>query len=293
MKNGKPVIVGIGELLWDILPTGKRAGGSPVNLVFHANQLGALGYAISTVGDDPLGDELLREMDANKVQYVVPRVKQPTGTVRVTLANGNPTYDIVEDVAWDYITVTKEAEEVISRADAVAYGTLALRSSVSRRSILQLIRLAPKEALRYYDVNLRRNYYSLEQVEELLDLSDIVKINDKELAILTPALGLGNMTNDEIAHLLMQKYNLKYFILTAGGNYSSVYGRTEISCIKTPFVQIVDTVGAGASFSGAFLYSILTGASLREAHKKAVQVGAFVCMGSGSWQQHPGSEYYF
>ena len=293
MKNKRPIIVGIGELLWDVLPTGKRAGGSPVNLVFHANQLGAQGCAISTVGEDALGDELLKELDENKIQYIVPRVKRPTGTVNVTLQGGNPTYDIKEDVAWDYIPVTKESEEMILHADAVAYGTLALRSGVSRESILKLLHLAPIGTVKYCDLNLRPNFYSFEQIEELFELSDIVKINAKELKIITPMFGLENMTNDEVAHLLINKYNLHYFILTSGGNYSSVYGKNEISCIKTPFVQIVDTVGAGASFSGAFLYSILTGATLREAHKKAVEIGAFVCMNSGAWQKHPGSEYYF
>lgn len=293
MNNRKPIIVGIGELLWDILPTGKYAGGSPASLVFHANQLGAQGCAISTVGQDALGDELLKEMDANKIKYIATRVKRPTGTVKVTLKGGNPIYEILEDVAWDYIQVTEEAKEMISHADAVAFGTLALRSSVSRGSILKLISLAPKDALKFYDFNLRQNYYNPENIEKLLQLSNVIKINAKELEILTLMLGIRNMTNDEIARLLIKKYNLRYFILTAGGNYSCVYDQKEVSFIKTPFVQIADTVGSGASFSGAFLYSILTGASLRDAHKKAVEIGAFVCMNSGAWQKHPGSEYYF
>ncbi len=290
MKKERPIIVGVGELLWDMLPTGKRAGGAPVNLVFHATQLGAQGYAISAVGKDALGDELLKVMDEQSIKYIVPRVDYPTGTVQVTLKEGSPSYDIVEDVAWDYIPVTDEAKEMVTKADAIAYGTLALRNRMSHESICTLLRSAPKDALKYYDINLRQDYYSLDLIEELLQLSNILKINDEELEVLVPMFGLEGKSHNEIARWFIQKYELHYFILTAGGDFSSIYSPKEESYIETPRVKVADTVGAGDSFSGAFLYSILKGDTMRQAHQKAVEVGAFVCTNSGAWPEHLHSE---
>lgn len=290
MKNKRPIIVGIGELLWDMLPTGKRAGGAPVNLVFHATQLGAQGCAISAVGRDDLGDELLNVMDAHSIKYILPRVDYPTGTVQVTLKQGIPSYDIVENVAWDYIPVTDEAKEMVSKADAIAYGTLALRNNVSHESICTLLRSAPKETLKYYDINLRQNYYSYAMIEELLQLANILKINDEELEVLLPMFGLEKKSHDEVAQWFIEKYKLHYFILTAGGDFSTIYSKEAKSYIKTPKVKVVDTVGAGDSFSGAFLCSILKGVTMREAHKKAVEIGAFVCTKSGAWPEHVQSD---
>ncbi len=129
-NNKKPVVVGIGELLWDMLPTGKKAGGAPINFVYHASRLGAEGYAISAVGDDELGHEILGELDNNSIRYLIEKVPYPTGTVQVTLQNGVPDYIINERVAWDHLSPTSNAIDLAERADAICFGTLGQRSKL-------------------------------------------------------------------------------------------------------------------------------------------------------------------
>ena len=278
----KPIVVGIGELLWDIFPTGKRAGGAPANFVYHASALGAQGFAISAVGEDELGREILQELDKNHISYSCAKVPYPTGTVQVTLHNGQPSYEIVENVAWDHIPLTQQAIDILKRTDAVCFGSLALRSEESRTTILSLLDDAPESALRFFDINLRQHYYSKELIEQLLQKANIFKINDEELAILAK---LFHLTGDEPtqARTLLEKYHLNYVVLTAGDKYSAIYTPTQVSRIDTPRVQVADTVGAGDSFSGAFVTGLLTGKTLRDAHEQAVQTAAFVCTKTGAW----------
>ena len=282
VENKHPVIIGIGELLWDMLPEGKRAGGAPINFVYHATRLGAQGYAVSAVGNDALGDEILGELEKSGIKYCISRNDHPTGHVKVVLNDGIPSYDIVEGVAWDYLTATAEAEELIKRADAVCFGTLALRSPQSKQAVETLLSFAPKQALRFFDINLRGTYYSAELIDDLLKKANIFKINDDEIEVLKKLFDVSG-TVDEICGRFIEKYGLKYMIFTAGEKFSTIYTPTEKSYLPTPKVDVVDTVGAGDSFSGAFVYSILTGKSLVQAHKAAVDVAAFVSTKSGAW----------
>ena len=287
MEKNKPVVVGIGELLWDVLPTGKRAGGAPVNFVYHATQMGAEGYAISAVGNDVAGTEIIQELDKNHIiSSYISTVEHPTGSVMVELKNGIPAYTIIEGVAWDHIPLTGEAIDLMKRADAVCFGTLAQRASESRETLRTLLSYMAPEALRFFDINLRQSYYSKELIESLLQQANVFKINDEELELLCPMLQLEG-TTEEVCRELMRKYELRYLVLTAGAEFSTIYSPTEASTIPTPKVKVVDTVGAGDSFSGAFIYSILTGKSLREAHRKAVETAAFVCTQSGAWPAYP------
>ena len=278
----KPIVVGIGELLWDVFPTGKRAGGAPANFVYHASQLGAQGYAISAIGDDDLGRELLKELDDNRINYICEKVTYPTGTVQVTLNNGQPSYEIVEGVAWDNIPLSQAAIDVVKQADAVCFGSLALRNSVSRRTILTLLDNTPQSAIRFFDVNLRQHYYSKELIEQLLGKANVFKINDDELKVLAPLFGLSGNEHEQ-CRALLEKYHLDYVVLTAGEKYSTVYGKAEMSRIDTPQVKVADTVGAGDSFSGALVAGLLAGKPLRVAHEKAVETAAFVCTKTGAW----------
>lgn len=287
MEKNQPVVVGIGELLWDVLPTGKRAGGAPVNFVYHATQMGAEGYAISAVGNDVSGTEIIQELDKNHiVSSYISTVEHPTGSVMVELKNGIPSYTIIEGVAWDYIPLTQEAIDLMKRADAVCYGTLAQRASGSRETLRTLLSYMAPEALRFFDINIRQSYYSKELIESLLEQSNVFKINDEELELLRSMFALEG-TTEEVCRKLVRKYDLRYLVLTAGAEFSTIYSPTEESTIPTPRVKVVDTVGAGDSFSGAFVYSILTGKSLHEAHRKAVEVAAFVCTQSGAWPAYP------
>ena len=280
--SNSPLIIGIGELLWDMLPTGKVVGGAPVNFVYHATKLGARGVAVSAIGNDALGDELLNELDKNGIEHCLTRPDYPTGTVRVTLNNGVPSYDIVEDVAWDHIQLSEASVALMQKANAVTFGTLAMRNKDSRKTVEMLLSLVPDGALKFFDINLRGKYYSKELILSLLSKANAFKINDEELAVLIPLLDLPEQ--GEAACLeLIKRYGLRYLVLTAGDKYSAVYTPDEKSFLPTPKVQVVDTVGAGDSFSGAFVYSILTGKSVSEAHKKSVETAAFVASRAGAW----------
>ena len=285
METKKPIVVGIGELLWDVFPTGKRAGGAPINFVYHATQLGAEGYAISAVGKDSLGKEILQVLKENNIANYVESVDYPTGTVQVKLADGIPSYTIIENVAWDHIPLTKTASDLVKQADAVCYGTLALRNSDSRKTVETLLSQTPKEALRFFDINLRQHYYSKELIEELLKEANIFKINDEEIQVLSKMFNLAGK-EDTLVKYFMDIYKLRYLILTAGEKYSTIYSQTEKSYIETPKVKVADTVGAGDSFSGAFVQGLLSGKTLKEAHRQAVEISAFVCTQTGAWPKY-------
>lgn len=285
MEGNKPIVVGIGELLWDVLPTGKKAGGAPINFVYHATQLGAEGYAISAVGKDELGEEIVQELDNNHIAHCIESVDYQTGTVEVTLEKGIPTYNIIENVAWDHIPVSSKAIEIVKKAKAICFGTLAQRNMDSRKALTELLSYAPEDALRFFDINIRQNYYSKELILDLLEKANILKINDEELEMLRPIMGLGG-DYEVCCKALLEKYGLKYVILTAGSKFSAIYSTDENSVIGTPKVAVADTVGAGDSFSGAFVYSILAGKSLKEAHRKAVSTAAFVCSKEGAWPEY-------
>lgn len=282
-NNKKPVVVGIGELLWDMLPTGKKAGGAPINFVYHdASRLGAEGYAISAVGDDGLGREILEELDNNSIRYLIEKVPYPTGTVQVTLQDGVPDYIINERVAWDHLSPTSNAIDLAERADAICFGTLGQRSAQSRETIQAILSFAPDDAYRCFDINLRQHYYTKELIEESLYLANMLKVNDGELVVLRDMFHLEG-TDKEVAHWFIEHYNLRLVVLTAGGAYSTIYTANEESILQTPEVQVADTVGAGDAFSGALVISLLKGASLREAHEFAVRTAAYVCTKEGAW----------
>ncbi len=284
MNNmSKPIVIGCGEYLWDVLPTGKKAGGAPVNFAFHASQNGAEGWGISAVGDDELGKELLEVTKAHGINILAPTVNYPTGTVNVTLVNGQPDYEICEGVAWDHIPLSYDAVELAQKASAISFGTLAQRSEESRRSTAELISLAPKDALIVYDINLRQHFYNKQVIEQSLRMSNILKINDEEIEVVKPMFALEGKSYDEVCEFFMSEFGLRIVILTGGDKFSSVYSEEGVSTIKTPKVEVVDAVGAGDAFSGAFIGSLLNGKTIREAHELAVDTAAYVCTQAGAW----------
>ena len=282
MRN-KPVIIGIGELLWDLLPTGKKVGGAPVNFAYHALRCGAESYAISAVGNDPLGDEILQEIEGIGIGYLIERVDYPTGTVLVKLKAGIPDYTITEGVAWDYIPLIEDMKQLARRADAVCFGTLAQRSEISRETIQTLLSYVPEDAYRILDVNIRQHYYSKEIIESSLRKCNVFKVNDDELLLMKKLFNVEGENDADICLKFVETFNLKFLILTAGAEYSTIYTRDDVSHIKTPKVTVADTVGAGDSFTGAFISSILQGKTLVGAHQTAVDKAAFVCTRAGAW----------
>ncbi|MCH4208773.1 carbohydrate kinase family protein [Bifidobacterium sp.] len=284
----KPIVLSLGELLWDMLPSGKRAGGAPVNFAYHAAMNGTEGCAISAVGEDELGDELLAAAKESGVRSVIQRNAWPTSTVEISLKNGIPEYTIVKNVAWDHLLLTRELIGQVERADAVCFGTLALRSPETHDTIIELLKHAKHDALRFFDINLRGDHYSKELIAELLGLASVFKLNDEELLLLRDMFDIRGASDDEACRWFISEYGLDYVILTAGSAFSTIVAKNgEVSTLSTPRVEVTDTVGAGDSFSGTFTAKILTGSSLVEAHRAAVNTAAFVCTQNGAWPRYP------
>lgn len=277
----KKVIVGIGEILWDMLPTGKALGGAPANFAYHAKRLGEEGWAVSAIGDDPLGREIMDIVGEKRLNNLIAVTDKPTGTVQVTLdAHGVPTYNIMEDVAWDNIPFTPEMEALAKRADAVCFGSLVQRMG-SRDAVLKFLRATRPEALRVFDINLRQHYYSKEVLDTSLRLANILKINDEEIRIVADMFGL---EGDDTAacRALVDSYALRLVILTKGADGSEVITATEAIPQTVGKVEVVDTVGAGDSFTAAFVVSYLRGDSLSEAQRLANETAAYVCSCKGA-----------
>lgn len=282
----KKIVIGVGEFLWDITPTGKRAGGAPVNFAYHASCDNVEGWAVSAVGKDELGRELLEAAEEKGIRLLVSEVEHPTGTVDVVLNNGQPDFHINVDVAWDYIPLTEELLQKVSEASAITYGTLAQRSPVSRATTQALLKAAPDSAWKVYDINLRQKFWSKELIEESLRLANVFKINDDEMNLLKGLFGFGDMGYDEVAAAFIREYGLRMLVLTAGAEFSSVYtSEGKVSEIPTPEVEVNDTIGAGDSFTGTLISGLLRGKSIQEAHRDAVETAAYVCTQSGAWHK--------
>ena len=284
------VIVGIGEALWDVLPEGKKIGGAPANFAYHVSQFGLESCAVSAVGDDELGKEIRSNFEEKKLQTLIETVPYPTGTVQVEIDKlGVPQYDIKENVAWDNIPFTPQIEELAHRTKAICFGSLAQRSKVSRNTIEQFIEAMPKteDTLIVFDVNLRQSFYSREVLDRSMKRCNVLKINDEELITISRMLGYQGTDLQSKCWILLGRYHLKMLILTCGVNGSYVFTPGSMSFIATPKVKVADTVGAGDSFTGAFVASILKGLSVADAHQTAVNVSAFVCTQRGAMPTLP------
>ena len=269
-------VVGIGEALFDCLPDGRKLGGAPANFAYHVSQFGLNGWAISAIGDDELGEEIVETFEKVGLDHILPVVEQPTGTVKVTLdSNGIPQYDICLGVAWDNIPLTADMLYVARHADAICFGSLAQRSETSRETIHAFLDEAPEDALRVFDINLRQNWFTADIIAESLHRANILKINDEELDVVaTMLLGIPTVSGKLIAEdpektrvvcrELIAKYNLKMLILTCGAIGSYVFTDTDESYVATPKVQVADTVGAGDTFMGYFCYGLSQGFSPEE-----------------------------
>lgn len=279
----KPIIIGIGELLWDMLPSGKKAGGAPVNFVFHASDAGVESHAISAVGKDSLGDEMMAEIEKASIRHHIARVDFPTSRVEVELTDGIPSYRIIEGVAWDHIPLTDSMRALAKEADAICFGTLAQRSNESRNTIQTMLSLLPINGYRVCDINLRQHFFSKEVIEESLEACNVLKLNEEELTVLKETFDIPERDVKASCRWLMDRHALRFMILTAGADYSLILAPGIESHIKTPRVKVVDTVGAGDAFTGAFIAAILQGKSLQEAHRSAVDRSAFVCTQPGAW----------
>lgn len=288
----KDYVVGMGEALWDVLPEGKKIGGAPANFAYHVSQFGLPSCVVSAVGADPLGKEIVENFTSKGLNQLIAEVPYPTGTVQVEIDQaGIPQYDIKENVAWDNIPYTDALEQLARKTRAVCFGSLAQRNVVSRETIGAFLDAMPRrdDTLIVFDVNLRQGFYTKETLCDSMTRCNILKINDEELVAVSRMFGYPGIDLQDKCWILLGKYNLRMLILTCGINGSYVFTPGQVSFRPTPKVEVADTVGAGDSFTGAFIASLLKGKSVEEAHAKAVETSAFVCTRNGAMPTLPAS----
>ena len=277
-------VVGFGEVLWDFLMKEGlyKLGGAPFNFAYHTKQFGLNSLIISAIGEDDLGRKLEQAIQEKQLPYQLAHLPQETGVVNVINTDGIPQYEILEDKAWDYIPLSEEVLQIAAETRAICFGSLAQRNSVTRATLYAFLEAMPADALRIFDINLRQNWYSEEIITTSLQKANILKINDDELLILQRMLGYIDITPENTCRQLMQDYQLDMLILTCGNKGSYVFSREEMSYLTTREVEVEDTVGAGDSFTASFIASILGGMSLRDAHRIATNVSAYVCTQEGA-----------
>ena len=279
------IVVGMGEALWDVLPEGKKIGGAPANFAYHVSQFGLPSCVVSAIGDDALGKEIIENFTSKGLDQLIAEVPYPTGTVQVEIdQTGIPLYDIKENVAWDNIPYTEHLDALAKRTKAVCFGSLAQRNVVSRNTINHFLDTMPKDddSLIVFDVNLRQGFYNKEILCKSMQNCNILKINDEELITVSRMFGYPGIDLQDKCWILLGKNNLKMLILTCGINGSYVFTPGNVSFQPTPKVEVADTVGAGDSFTAAFIASILKGKSVTEAHSIAVKTSAYVCTQKGA-----------
>ncbi len=282
MNARKPVVVGLGEILWDMLPGGKQLGGAPANFAYHAGALGAAAAVVSAVGDDEPGREILARLDALGIQRWTVAVDpdHPTGTVTVQLdAAGVPAYEIRRDVAWDHVPWSEELGRLAQSADAVCFGSLAQRSPRTRGTTMAFLRETRPECLRVFDVNIRKTA-DLSVAPDLLEQSNVCKLNHEELPVLAKMLSLGD---DErtAARELLARFSLRLLAITHGAVGSRLYVPGQSSFVRAPAVEVADTVGAGDSFTAAMVMGLLAGWPVERIHRRATDLAAYVCTQPG------------
>lgn len=278
-----PVILGIGELLWDDFPDGRRPGGAPANFAFHAGLFDADVGVISRVGDDQSGRDLIAEIELAEVDPVLVQTdaNHPTGVVSVELENGQPSYAI-HPAAWDHIDATEDAIDTAAGADAICFGTLAQREDESRAAIQTLVKVASEGgALVVFDVNLRQDFYDAEVIRTSLQYADIVKLNGDEVTVVGGLLGLPT-DPAEFAAALQSKFDARCVCVTRGANGCILFENDEVADIPGSEIDLVDAVGAGDSFTAALTVSTLEGMPLEVRGEIANAVGGLVASRAGA-----------
>jgi fructokinase len=283
-------IIGVGEVLWDLLLTGPQLGGAPANFSYHAHALGAQAQVITRVGKDDHGREIIRRFHEMGLPETGVQVDEtvPTGTAKVALSgDGLAHFTIKENVAWDFIAVTDEAVAVSRRAAAICFGSLAQRCEASRNTIQYLVAATPPDALRVFDINMRQQFYSRDVVEKSFRLANVLKLNDDELPRLADMFSLTGSTKDQIGQLA-HTFGLRLVALTRGPNGSLLYQKDNDNndvrwsdCPSRP-VKVVDTVGAGDSFTAAMVMGLLRKMDLDEINTIANEVARYVCSQPGA-----------
>lgn len=285
------VALGIGEIVWDMLPSGKQLGGAPSNFAWHSKSLGCVGAVGSCVGDDSLGDEIVDRLGAMGLDHSAVAVdpRAPTGTVEVSLtASGQPTFTIARDVAWDRIPCTTALLNLARRADVICFGSLAQRSEVSRKTIRACLTAARPKCIRIFDVNLRQRFYSAEILADSLQLTDVLKLNDEELPVVCRLLGLPGEERECISALI-ERGRLDLLVITRGGEGATLATADDRVTVASKIVDVVDTVGAGDAFTAAVAVGLLARLDLESIGDHAQRLAGYVCSRDGATPEAPPS----
>ena len=283
--SARPVIAGIGEVLWDVYPDAAHFGGAPANFACHASSLGAEAWMVSAVGADELGDRARAALRAHGVECgrVSRDARHATGRVLVTLnAASQASYEFAADTAWDHLAWSDDIAALAARCDAVCFGTLGQRSPVSRETIRRFVEATPRAALRVFDVNLRQRFYDAQTLQTSLQMASALKLNDEELPIVAELCGVHATTPREMLIELMSRYDLRLAALTRGPHGSLLVSTNDEDECPAPATTVVDTVGAGDAFTATLVSGFLRGLPLAEINRHANAVASFVCSQKGA-----------
>lgn len=285
--EGTYTVVGLGELIWDMLPAGRRLGGAPTNFAYVAALLGDAAVSASRVGADALGREAVERLARAGVStgYVQVDASHPTGTVGVRVGpDGEARYTVNQNSAWDHLEWTPAWEELAARADAVCFGTLGQREPRARRCILRFLAATRPAALRVFDVNLRHSFFDAEMLSASLAHADVVKLSEAELPLMSAMLGTGDGAGErDAARTLLGAYGLRLVAVTRGARGSLLVSADGQAVEHDGFrVNVADTVGAGDAFAAALVHKLLRGAALEEAGEAANRTGAWIATQTGA-----------
>jgi len=284
-----PTLIGLGEVLWDLLPKGKQFGGAPANFAYHAKVLGTDAHVVSAVGDDELGREILARLDRLGLgrELVAVDAGHCTGTVSVELdEHGKPDFTIHEDVAWDFIPEMPGLADLAARASAVCFGSLAQRAEVSRATIRRFLDATGDDCLRLFDINLRQHFYDASVVGASLEHADVLKLNDDELPVVAELLSLP-ADEEPFLDAVLREYELTLVALTKGPGGSVLRSGDRTSVVPGTRVEVADTVGAGDSFAAAVAVGLLAGVDLDRINRRASELAAYVCTRPGATPEVP------
>ncbi len=275
---------GLGEVLWDALPSGEAFGGAPANFTCHCRSLGAEAYIISAVGADERGSAAIEFLGNHGVSVSGLAIcgDRETGVVQVTLdEKGKPDYEICEGVAWDSIPLNAEMRIIAGKLDAVCFGSLCQRDPESRRTIRQLLASTRPEALRVFDINLRQNYHDAELIRDSIELANVLKLNDEELPVVAEVYGFHG-DELEVLRSVVQSCDLKLAALTRGAEGSVLMTPGGVSAGPAHPAEIVSTVGAGDAFTATLVMDFLAERPLDSINAHANAVAAYVCSKEGA-----------
>jgi fructokinase len=280
----KHLVIGLGELLWDLFPAGKKLGGAPANFAYIASLLGDSGLPASSLGKDALGAEALGRLGELNLstEFIQQDSLHPTGTVNVEVDDaGQPRFQIFENVAWDFLEWTPQWQDLAQRTDAVCFSTLAQRSERSHATMRSFLQATRPNAVRVCDINLRQHFFTAHIVAESMRLASVVKLNHEELPRVMRLLEIEHYSEEESARRLLFSYDLQLICVTRGNAGSLLLSRQEANEHPGFEITVADTVGAGDAFTAALVNGFLRGNSLPRINDRANRMGAWVASQTG------------